>query len=848
MERKMRKLGMLCAILSVFVLFAGQCFAITPGVGGRAFTFPLTDGDQIGDTIVQSTPVLTPVSNFLRYVNVRFNETYFDCDTDNSGYYYNNFDSYLEGSQYILKVEDGGILLEENAAENSPYVKTYTIPSLTSLKENYQVYDHHVFVVQEDVLAALYAEIGETPQADKGTLIVFTPNENYEEASAEAGALQAGEYIFGAQAIVNDMDGEPATGIVRYIALAEYDSFGNPSAAEVDGLGIELLTAPDEDTFGFIVFNLDPGAVIISAQKDSYEFNWRPAFIYAGCMTSGISHQDGIMGMEILPLATSDVSGILVNEKGVPVSGATVELCGMQDVVEPQTTGSDGSFTLTGVPEFEGAVARASKSGYKDTYMLVEGGIEETTQNGDENITFVIVSGSFADGLESPELNFSDIDEDKGILLGMVTDDMGSPLKWASVRGWKEYGPYISAYYIDCMGEEIESDLSNTSDSGLFCFLDNVEIDANEGLEPSEPLYLDFAAIGEYGPYYHSWNYLGFLFPDGVTLLPMEMPFLIGHIEVTQGDTLIPDPVSNPGPGEVDLMHLKLDVTGLPEEELESFQVWEGYIQFLTIAIEGTGSLADVDEFRLYYYEIDTWVEITNLVAEVDGYFRTVFFRPEVESFFAQFQGGVELMVRAYFSEAATGTYRAVWNRNCDLVVNTINPISAEVGAQRSPFVPVSVSGAPIPAAEDAEPDLVRGGTACFIATAAFGSPFERHVQMLREFRDRYLLTNSAGRAFVRWYYKHSPKYAAAIARNEGLRAAARISLMPVYGIAFLLMKGLIPYLTLGLALFLLGAGRKMAKTTIVLLAAALLFGVSSTGFAADTNHFKVAPGESYTV
>lgn len=86
-------------------------------------------------------------------------------------------------------------------------------------------------------------------------------------------------------------------------------------------------------------------------------------------------------------------------------------------------------------------------------------------------------------------------------------------------------------------------------------------------------------------------------------------------------------------------------------------------------------------------------------------------------------------------------------------------------------------------------PNNLGGGSGCFIATAAFGSPFERHVVMLREFRDRCLLNSSAGRAFVRWYYRHSPKYAAIIAHNDALRAVARIALMPLYGMAVLILR-----------------------------------------------------------
>lgn len=105
--------------------------------------------------------------------------------------------------------------------------------------------------------------------------------------------------------------------------------------------------------------------------------------------------------------------------------------------------------------------------------------------------------------------------------------------------------------------------------------------------------------------------------------------------------------------------------------------------------------------------------------------------------------------------------------------------------------------------------ELVRiygGGGGCFIATAAYGSYQEKHVQILRQFRDRYLLTSTAGRAFVRFYYRHSPAVAAIIADSAFLRSVTRIALLPVYGLAFMMLKCKAVFLALSLGfIFFLG-------------------------------------------
>jgi hypothetical protein len=77
-------------------------------------------------------------------------------------------------------------------------------------------------------------------------------------------------------------------------------------------------------------------------------------------------------------------------------------------------------------------------------------------------------------------------------------------------------------------------------------------------------------------------------------------------------------------------------------------------------------------------------------------------------------------------------------------------------------------------------------GAGCFIATAAFGSPLEPHVRALRQFRDRYLQRTELGRAFIRFYYRHSPPLATVIAQHAWLRFVARMLLTPlVLAIAF---------------------------------------------------------------
>jgi hypothetical protein len=81
------------------------------------------------------------------------------------------------------------------------------------------------------------------------------------------------------------------------------------------------------------------------------------------------------------------------------------------------------------------------------------------------------------------------------------------------------------------------------------------------------------------------------------------------------------------------------------------------------------------------------------------------------------------------------------------------------------------------------------GGGGCFIATAAYGSPREPQIKLLRDFRDRFLLTNKMGTALVNFSNRYSPPVMQFIAEDGSLRTLVRWTLMPIACLNWLALK-----------------------------------------------------------
>jgi len=131
---------------------------------------------------------------------------------------------------------------------------------------------------------------------------------------------------------------------------------------------------------------------------------------------------------------------------------------------------------------------------------------------------------------------------------------------------------------------------------------------------------------------------------------------------------------------------------------------------------------------------------------------------------------GVEVSLVA---EAKSGYQFTNWSGHVD-AIEDVDASSTSIIMDNSYSVTANFRGA---------------GSGCCVATASCGNPMAEEIQILREFRDEYLVTNPLGQALVDLYYKISPPIAEFIIEHPSLKPIVRAGLLPAVAISSIVVN-----------------------------------------------------------
>jgi hypothetical protein len=234
-----------------------------------------------------------------------------------------------------------------------------------------------------------------------------------------------------------------------------------------------------------------------------------------------------------------------------------------------------------------------------------------------------------------------------------------------------------------------------------------------------------------------------------------------------------------------------LTITGYANETLKlkwsEFPGATGYIVYYTdlgpippAPPQLPGTEQSIDVMNTTVYNLSGLINLHNYQVEVAAYIKNTYY----------------FAVTAYDNAASTRD-PGIQHESAYSTPEQTADIGSTVVGTRSAAIPPEYPEAVIP-----NPNLLNKG--CFIATAAYGYYSAPQVQALREFRDRYLMTNAPGRAFVRWYYQHGPAGAQFINDHPWLKPFVRTALMPAVGGAMFMTRTSMITKTLTLFMFVL--------------------------------------------
>ena len=193
-----------------------------------------------------------------------------------------------------------------------------------------------------------------------------------------------------------------------------------------------------------------------------------------------------------------------------------------------------------------------------------------------------------------------------------------------------------------------------------------------------------------------------------------------------------------------EIVSVKLDAEWRGPDTLDPFEM--RYLLYVTVT--NNGPVASQASLTSSYFNVNYASYLT--------------LQPSIQVIVSLNQGETETFVyETSWAEGPTSDYTVAWE------------FAITDDALLDPVEPNTVSGSWTGI-------VTEGGKGCFIATAAYGSYIDPHVQSLRMFRDETLMRSRIGRKVVSLYYEFSPPIARYIAQSDFLKKVTRIVLIPV--------------------------------------------------------------------
>ncbi len=467
------KHGVSAVVVMGFVMF----------LSGLSFAAPATDisGTVVGQTLTGRLAVgVAKVS-----VEGTTTDTYTREGGPGSGGFY-ALTIPGEPEAFVLKVAKAG------------YASSYTFP-----QEGNSITDFKIFLLSEEILQAFYTSTTGIDHSSAGTstLMVITY-----DGTGDGTAL-----VYDATACVRDSAG---------VLIADTGSNIRYIKTVVVGTDrvMTLSTIPDDETFGYIVFNLPVGSYTVSATKGLFTFGFRPAFVLADGVTVGSNATNGVL----LAAETIDPTVGLVDETGTPVAGANLLLIGGADNFSGTTAAVTGTVDYTDIPYVSGGWFKATKSGYVPTYSFTGIDVGAPMTLDEAGNTYVIVSTAALNQILTE--TGAETELGKGHISGFIQDYYGNPVKNATLEFYDAAGvllttqPYVFFTASTPGTAIIDPALTATSDSGGFVVFNQT---------PEELIYLrvgvPYTGITTGRGDYLSSLFLTSTFANGITARDLQL-------------------------------------------------------------------------------------------------------------------------------------------------------------------------------------------------------------------------------------------------------------------------------------------------------------------------------------